>query len=148
MAASGVLTKPKTNKQLGKYCVAGGPGNVSCKNNSLTEGISMHGFPKTEGNLRNSWIKFVQKRRPNWQPSTYSSLCSAHFESHCYLQRPDIDVKQLDFNTPFRTKRMLDRKGACPTVDTVESERQQSVISPRERRQVCDCSLMLIQFLS
>ena len=32
-------------KSLGKYCVAGGPGNVSCKNNSATEGISMHRFP-------------------------------------------------------------------------------------------------------
>ena len=32
-------------KSLGKYCVAGGPGNVSCKNNSAKEGISMHLFP-------------------------------------------------------------------------------------------------------
>jgi hypothetical protein len=31
-------------KSLGKYCVAGGPGKVSCKNNSKTEGISMHRF--------------------------------------------------------------------------------------------------------
>ncbi|CAB4036724.1 Hypothetical predicted protein, partial [Paramuricea clavata] len=28
------------------YCVAGGPNNESCKNNSTTPGISMHEFPK------------------------------------------------------------------------------------------------------
>lgn len=28
-------------KSLCKYCVAGGPGNVSCTNNPKTEGISM-----------------------------------------------------------------------------------------------------------
>jgi hypothetical protein len=32
-------------KSLGKYCVAGGLGKVSYKNNSKTEGISMHRFP-------------------------------------------------------------------------------------------------------
>jgi hypothetical protein len=31
-------------KSLGKYCVAGGLEKVSCKNNSKTEGISMHRF--------------------------------------------------------------------------------------------------------
>ena len=43
---------------LGKYCVAGGPGNVSCTTNFRTEGISMHNSPemgpirrKTSGKL-------------------------------------------------------------------------------------------------
>ena len=124
MAASASTERNrKIGKQLGKYCVAGGPGNLSCKNNSCVEGISMHGFPKSEGNLRKTWIKFVQKHRPNWQPSPYSALCSAHFEPRFYLQRPDIDVRQLDTNQSFRTKRMLDRKVAYPTIDTVEPER-------------------------
>ena len=95
----------KIGKQLGKYCVAGGPRNVSCKNNSCVEGIFMHGFPKSEGNLRETWIKFVQKHRPNWQPSPYSALCSAHFEPRFYLQRPDIDVRQLDTNQSFREEK-------------------------------------------
>ena len=34
------VEKPK-KRSLGKYCVAGGPGNVYCTNNSRTEGISM-----------------------------------------------------------------------------------------------------------
>lgn len=126
----------RNKKQLGKYCVAGGPGNVSCKNNSLVDGISMHGFPKTSEPLQNLWVKFVQKHRPNWQPSSYSALCSAHFEPHFYLQRLDIEVKQLDPNKPFKTKKMLDRKVAYPTIDTVQPEQQLHIVSPRERRQV------------
>ena len=133
----GANSKDKPKKQLGKYCVAGGPGNVSCKNNSLVEGISMHGFPKTEGTLRNSWIKFVQKHRPKWQPSSYSALCSAHFEPRCYLQWPDIAIKQLEPDKPFLTKRMLHQKVAYPTIDTVQPEQQPLIISPRERRKVC-----------
>ena len=137
MAASASTERNhKIGKQLGKYCVAGGPGNLSCKNNSCVEGISMHGFPKSEGNLRKTWIKFVQKHRPNWQPSPYSALCSANFKPRFYLQRPDIDIRQLETNQSFRTKRMLDRKVAYPTIDTVEPERPATTISPRERRQV------------
>ena len=104
-------TKNKT--QLGKYCVAGGPGNVSCKNNSSTEGISMHTFPKSEGRLRNLWIKFVQRHRGSkWKPSSYSALCSAQ---------------------------LLDRKVAHPTIDTIEPERQVRQVSDREQRKVNYC---------
>ncbi|CAB4044334.1 THAP domain-containing 2-like, partial [Paramuricea clavata] len=124
----------KSKKQLGKYCVAGRPGNISCKNNSTVQGISMHGFPKTEGTLRNLWIKFVQRHRPNWQPSPYSALCSAHFEVHFYLQRPDVTVNQLDTDNSFQTKKMLDRKIAYPTIDTVQPEREVHNISDREHR--------------
>ena len=56
----GCSRSKKKQKQLGKYCVAGGPGNVSCKNSYLTEGISMHGFPKGEGKKTNLSTKFVQ----------------------------------------------------------------------------------------
>ena len=38
---SGENVEKPQKKSLGKYCVAGGPGNVSCTNNSRTEGISM-----------------------------------------------------------------------------------------------------------
>ena len=41
------VEKPK-KKSLGKYCVAGGPRNVSCTNNSRTEGISMLVFRRDD----------------------------------------------------------------------------------------------------
>ena len=41
-----MLRSPK--KSLGKYCVAGGPGNVSCTYNSRTEGISMLVFRRDD----------------------------------------------------------------------------------------------------
>ena len=134
------IGNPKNKTQLGKYCVAGGPGNVSCKNNSSTEGISMHTLPKSEGRLRNLWIKFVQRHRGSkWKTSSYSALCSAHFEPQYFLQRPDITVLQLDQDKPFQTKQMLDRKVAHPTIDTVEPERQVRQVSDREQRKVNYC---------
>ena len=32
-------------KHGGKYCVAGGPGGISCTNRQYTEGVSIHNFP-------------------------------------------------------------------------------------------------------
>ena len=41
-----------------KYYVASGPGNVSCTNNSKTEGVSMHLFPREDA-IRNKWVRFM-----------------------------------------------------------------------------------------
>ena len=134
MASSSVFTTSvqKKPKQLGKYCVAGGPENVSCKNNSTCAEISMHLFPKSNEKMRNVWIKFVQKHRPNWQPSAYSALCSAHFEAHCFTQRLDLGLEMGGNRT--KTKRWLNKE-AYPTIDTVVPV-QTVEISDRERRQV------------
>ena len=134
--------KAKTKKQLGRYCVAGGPDKASCKNNSTVEGISMHRSPKKEGKLRDAWIKFIQKHRHEWKPSPHSSLCSVYFESRFFLQRPDINVNQVDPDSPFHTRRFLDREIAYPTIDTVASVVEATGISPRERRQVCNFLLI------
>lgn len=123
----------KGRKYLGKYCVAGGPNGASCKNNSSTVGISMHEFPKNGFSLRKAWIKFVQRHRHNWQPSSYSCLCSAHFEASCFHQRIDAN---LEDTSTAKTKRLLDRSLAIPTIDTVSSERTSDAVSSRERRQV------------
>ena len=45
-------------RTLGKYCVAGGPGNVSCTNNSKTEGALMHMFPREDA-VPDKWVHFV-----------------------------------------------------------------------------------------
>ena len=104
------ISKEKNN--LGKYCVAGGPNNQSCKNNSSVPGISMHEFTKPGHKLRDVWIKFVQRRRHHWQPSPHSALCSAHFEPHCLHLRLDIEVEESEED--FETKRVLHRSTAFP----------------------------------
>ena len=127
----------KSTKYLGKYCVAGGPNNESCKNNSTTPGISMHEFPKPGNRLRSLWIKFVRRHRmADWQPSPYSCLCSAHFEQQCFHQRLDLG---LEIGSNITTKRLLDRSCAVPTIDTVQSDRNPQLLSQRERRQVKYC---------
>ena len=57
----------------------------------------------------------MQKHRPDWQPSAYSALYSAYFESHCFTQRLDIG---LEIVNNAKTKRWL-TKEAYPTVVTV-----------------------------
>jgi hypothetical protein len=124
----------KTRKNLGKYCVAGGSNNESCKNNATTPGISMHEFSKPGNQLWNLWIKFVRRHRmADWQPSPYSCLCSAHFEPQCFHQRLGLG---LEISSNITTKRLLDRSCAIPTIDTVEPDRTSHPVSQRERRQV------------
>ena len=118
-------------KSLGKYCVAGGPGNVSCKNNSKTDGISMHRFP-SDSFVRAKWTTFVQRHRAQWKPSSTSVLCSAHFVLADFEQRLDLNLQDAE---KFTTKRWL-KKGSIPSVDCVVLEPQAQEISARERRQV------------
>ena len=132
-------------KSLGKYCVAGGPGNVSCRNNSKTEGILMHRF-HSDSLVRAKWTSFVQRHRGKWKPSSTSALCSAHFVVSDFEQRLDLNLKDAE---KFTTKRWL-KKGSIPSVDCPISKPQTQGISARERRQVicinCLCA-PLIQHL-
>jgi hypothetical protein len=121
----------RKGESLGKYCVAGGPRNVSCKNNSKTEGVSMHSFPSNHVN-RLKWTGFVQRHRTQWHPSNSSVLCSVHLQPSDFEQRLDLNV---DLDGKSKTKRWL-KKGAIPTVDCVEMKPQEEKITSRARRQV------------
>ena len=118
-------------KSLGKYCVAGGPDNVSCKNNLKTPGISMHRFP-SDSLVRAKWTSFVQRHRAQWKPSSTSVLCSAHFVVSDFEQRLDLNLEDTE---KFTTKRWL-KKGSIPSVDCVILKPQAQDVSARERRQV------------
>lgn len=102
--------------KTGKFCVAGGPGNVSCTNNSYTPGISMHVFPKNEL-VKRQWTNFVRRHRFYFSPTASSALCSVHFEPNCYT-RLSMAVLQPDVSAEERIgeKRILER-GAVPTID-------------------------------
>ena len=52
-----------------KYCVAGGPGGVSCINSQYTEGVSIHHFPDQNKDkyLYLKWVQFVQKHCPSFK---------------------------------------------------------------------------------
>ena len=127
------VKRPKKHS-LGKYCVAGGPGNVSCTNNSKTEGISMHMFPRDD-TIREKWVRFVQRHRAKWQPSKTSVLCSVHFDVSDFEHRNDLNL--VDSST-FHSKRRL-KKDAVPSKDCVGQ--QENAASSRERRTVSMCLL-------
>ena len=128
--------KKQRKRSSGKYCVAGGPGNVSCRNNSKTEGIAMHMFPQ-EDVIRDKWVRFVRRHRADWQPSKSSVFCSVHFDTSEFEQWPDLNLG----DGSFRTKRWL-KKNAVPTKDCVEL--QEIVVTPRERRKVYVCICMCL----
>ena len=130
------MNAEKLKKRIsGKYCVAGGPGNVSCKNNFKTEGVSMHMFPQEDA-IREKWVRFVRRHQANWQPSKTSVLCSVHFDASDFEQRLGLNLGGAE---SFKTKRWL-KKSAVPSKDCVEQ--QENVVTPRERRKVCVCMLM------
>ena len=79
--------------------------------------------------LQKQWTQFVQKHRRDWQPSPYSCLCSAHFEPSCFTQRLDLGIES-------KTKHLLDRSSAVPTINTACSKCTSMTVSPRERRLV------------
>ena len=82
----------------GKYCVAGGPGSVSCTNDQYMEGVSIHHFPDQNKNkgLYLKWVQFVRKHHPSFKgpgPRSQVILCSAHFKDKCFNIRKDKQSK-------------------------------------------------------
>ena len=129
------VEKPK-KRISGKYCVAGGPGNVSCTNKSKTEGVLMHMFPREDA-IRDKWVRCVRRHRADWQPSKKSVLCLVHFDASDFEQRLGLNLGEAE---SLKTKRWL-KKNAVPTKDCVEQ--QENVVTLHERRQVrvrvCAC---------
>ena len=81
-----------------KYCVAGGPGSVSCTNGHYMEGVSIHHFPdqNKDKDLCLKWVQFVRKHRPSFKgpgPRSQVILCSAHFKDKCFNIRKDNQSK-------------------------------------------------------
>ena len=76
----------------GKYCVAGGPKNVSRTNNQHMVGVSINRFPYAtkEPERHAKWVKFIQKHQPAWKPSNTSVICRSHFEDSCFKQNRKV----------------------------------------------------------
>ena len=80
---------------------------MSCTNNSKTEGISLHMFPRDDA-IREKWIRFVQRHRAKWQPSKTSVLCSVHFDSSSFEQRADLNLGDI-----FLSLKKMAQEGRC-----------------------------------
>lgn len=121
------MATEREKRKSAKFCVAGGPGLVSCKNTTYTEGISMHLFPK-DVTIRSQWERFVRRHWPYFKATNVSVLCLVHLEQSCFQRVINFgDAKQ---------RRCLN-KDAVPTVDLVlPSPLQEQEQSERERRQV------------
>ena len=80
----GMNVEKLKNRISGKHSVAGGPGGVSCTNNSKTEGrrIDAH----VSSGIRDKWVRFVRRHRADWQPSKTSVPCSVHFNASDFEQ--------------------------------------------------------------
>ena len=118
-------------KRGGRYCVAGAPQKTSCKNNSHTDGIAMHQFPKNP-EVRRKWVKFVQRHRSDFDEtcvSNYTSLCSAHFDESCYTHSPSLQIEGM-----AKMKKFLTR-GSIPTRDSVAPV-ESNTLTERRKRQV------------
>nr|XP_058965708.1 uncharacterized protein LOC131792352 isoform X2 [Pocillopora verrucosa] len=87
------------------YCTA-----FNCNNDGKKmKSLSFFQFPSDE-KYRQIWIEKV--RRVNWEPNKYSRLCSAHFESHCFVH----NFKLFDSLGLPRPKKATLKHDAIPTI--------------------------------
>ena len=93
----------QANDKMVKRCVAAGCSNTNA------DGVSLYNFPKDEA-LRSQWIKQVQRFRAEWTATSYSVLCSKHFNDHCF--GPDSKIAAT-FGMQ-KAKRL--KSGAVPTI--------------------------------
>ncbi|KAI1891205.1 hypothetical protein AGOR_G00141390 [Albula goreensis] len=90
---------------------------ANCTNSNLS-GHRVHVFPSKRSPVFNSWLKFVQVTRRNFNTNSintkHSVVCSAHFLDSDYLEG---DV--LEYRMGFRTKQRVRLKpNAIPSVHT------------------------------
>ena len=130
-------TQEMAERRGGQYCVAGGPGEVSCMNTFFTKGVTVHEFPKNDATSQ-KWIRFVRIHRPNWVPSARSLLCSEHFAPSCYRYNRSISLGEGSSLKPFKNYLI---PGSIPSIpakskpdDTAINEN--NGITPRQKRAV------------
>ena len=130
------LSGDKPVRRGGRYCVAGTPNNVSCKN---TPGIKMHQFP-SDPKVRAEWVKFVQRHRVDFgEPvNKHAALCSANFEPSCYSMAFGLSLEGME---KWKRNKIL-LKGSIPTRHTVLPVVPEE-LSDRKRRQVRTFQLYL-----
>ena len=127
-----VANSARHRSKAGKYCVAGGPNNISYKNSQHTEGVSIHRFQnaKKEPQRHAKWVKFIRKHRLGWKPSYTSVLCRSHFEDSCFKRNRTI-AASLGTNATLK-------HNAIPTLDNANEIQQQveTPLSSCQRRKV------------
>jgi hypothetical protein len=126
-----MASKGESSHRGGKYCVAGGPNNVSCTNGQHTKEHSIHHFPNAtkEPERHAKWVKFVRKHRPGWNPSETSILYGSHLEDLCFEQNRII-AASLGIKTRLK-------RDAIPTLDNANEVMQiEKSLSNRKRRKV------------
>lgn len=100
-------------------CVVYGCNNIS----DIPNGIGLHRIPFFGDSRpecvkrRKKWVDFVLRRRANWVPARYSSICSKHFGKDCFQQL---------FSVPGQRSPQLlqDTLGKCvyPTIQANDPE--------------------------
>ena len=130
------VQRDRKRRVSGMFCVPGGPGNISCNNTSLTEGISMHTFP-SDDIVKRKWTKFVRKHRPGFKPPQTSVLCSLHLDKDCFTCRFDL-LEPENVSVDISNSRWL-AKGSVPTIDTARQMKKQADtqdLTSRDKRMI------------
>ena len=109
------------------YCSA-----FNCNNDGKKiKKLSFFQFP-TDEKYRQIWKEKV--RRLNWEPNKFSRLCSAHFETHCYLHDPKL-FESLGLPRP----KVVLKHDAIPTIfnyeDRTAKPDSDSAISRKRKRE-------------
>ena len=90
-----------------KRCVAAG-----CSSTHKDK-VHLYGFPK-DPSLRKQWADQVKRTRDKWEPTDHSTLCSKHFEQHCFE-----NYGKLSESLKIGKVRALLKPGAIPILSYI-----------------------------
>ena len=65
-----------------RYCAAYGCNNSSINLSVDGKCITFHRFPLNDKDLLKTWP--IKIKRENFEPKSYSQICSSHFEEDCF----------------------------------------------------------------
>ena len=129
LIAGKTMAEKGKRQRSGKSCAAGGPNLVSCTNTNAP-GVSTHLFPSNE-KVREQWVKFVRKYRPDFLPKKTSVLCSIHFTPDCFTRRLDLTKSE---GSSSGHRHLI--TGSIPTIHAAINPPDEPSLTDRERRKV------------
>ena len=90
----------------------------------------MHLFPSDE-KVREQWVKFVHKHRPDFVPKKTLVLCSIYFTPDCSTWR--LDLAKSEYSSPGHRHLI---KGSVPIIDAAVNPLDEPSLTDREPRMV------------
>lgn len=111
-----LVNEVNLKRKMGRHCAAYGCANNCSKESCKKKNISFHSFPLHDPPRLQKWL--VNLRRKDFVPTSYSAVCSEHFN-------------EKDFLYQSFTKTRLLKRDAVPTVFPYIPDKENPILNER-----------------